>query len=243
MRPLYPRLVHHGLTTFSSPDVMRFLGKPIPLSGQAPKRFSGEVVSDLRHREEGVCIKHSVNGNSLKLYDKAFTVVGSVLRAEATVPNADDVRVYRPKEGAPEGARAWRQMRRGIADLHRRAEVSRKAAERYREAFASGEEDTTLEELIRRLAQPRPWRGRRVRTLRPLADDRTLLQAVSRGQFPLHGFRNRDLRGIFFPRAAKTPCHGSQDHHRHADSAPIHRPPTDFDGGMKIFAGGKESMS
>jgi len=135
LRRLYPRLVHHGMTTFSSPDVMRYLGKRIPLSGDVPQRFSGEVVSDLKHRQEGVRIKHSVNGNSLKLYDKAFTVVGSVLRAEATVHNGADFRVYRPKEGEPDGAWAWRVMRRGIADLHRRAEVSRKAAERYLDAF------------------------------------------------------------------------------------------------------------
>lgn len=64
-----------------------------------PKRFPSEVVSDLKRREEGVRIKHSVNGNSLKLYDKAFTVRGSVLRTEATVHSGDDFRVYRPKEG------------------------------------------------------------------------------------------------------------------------------------------------
>jgi hypothetical protein len=193
------------MTTFSSPDVMRYLGKRIPLSGDVPKHFSGEVVSDLKHRPEGVRIKHRVNGNSLKLYDKAFTVVGSVLRAEATVHNGDDFRVYRPKEGDPEGELAWRQMRRGIADLHRRAEVSRKAAERYLDAFASVDEDTTLEELIRRLGQPRQWRGRRVRALRPFGDDSTLLEAISRGEFAINGFRNRDLQAIFFPRAAKSP--------------------------------------
>jgi hypothetical protein len=205
LRRLYPRLVHHGMTTFSSPDVMRYLGKRIPLSGDVPKRFSGEVVSDLKHRQEGVRIKHSVNGNSLKLYDKAFTVVGSVLRAEATVHNGGDFRVYRPKEGDPEGELAWRQMRRGVADLHRRAEVSRKAAERYLDAFASVDEDTTLEELIRRLGQPKQWRGRRVRALSPFADDSALVEAVSRGEFAINGFRNRDLRAIFFPRAAKSP--------------------------------------
>jgi len=205
LRRLYPRLVHHAMTTFSSPDLMRYLGKRIPLSGEAPKRFSGEVVSDLKHRQEGVRIKHSVNGNSLKLYDKAFTVVGSVLRAETTVHNGEDFRVYRPKEGDPDGELAWRVMRRGVADLHRRAEVSRKAAERYLDAFASVEEDTTLEELIRRLGQPRHWRGRRVRALRPFADDRMLLEAVSRGEFALNGFRNRDLQAIFFSCAANSP--------------------------------------
>ena len=100
---------------------------------------------------------------------------------------------------------AWRQMRRGVADLYRRAEVSRKATERYLDAFASVDEDTTLEELIRRLGQPKQWRGRRVRALRPFADDSALVEAVSRGEFAINGFRNRDLRAIFFPRAAKTP--------------------------------------
>ena len=64
-RQLYPRLAHRGMTTFSSPDVMRFLGKRIPSSGEVPKHVSGEVVSDLKHRQEGVRIKHSVNGNSV----------------------------------------------------------------------------------------------------------------------------------------------------------------------------------
>ena len=109
------------MTTFSSSDVMRYLGKRITLSGQVRQRFLGEVVSDLKHRPEGVRIKHSVNGNSLKLYDKAFTAVGSVLRAETTIHNGSDFRVYRPKEGDPEGKLGWRKMRRGIADLHRRA--------------------------------------------------------------------------------------------------------------------------
>ena len=205
LRQLYPQLVHHGITTFSSPDVMRYLGKRIPLSGDVPKRFAGEVVSHLKRRQEGVRIKHSVNGNSLKLYDKAFTIVGSVLRAEATVHNGGDFRVYRPKEGDPHGKLAWRVMRRGIADLHRRAEVSRQAAERYLDAFASLEEDTTLQELIGRLGQPRQWRGRRVRALRPFGEDRALLEAVSRGEFTINGFRNRDLQAIFFPCAAKPP--------------------------------------
>jgi hypothetical protein len=38
-----------------------------------------------------------------------------------------------------------------------------------------------------------------------LGDDSPLLDAVSRGEFTLHGFRNRDLQAIFFPRAAQAP--------------------------------------
>ncbi len=63
---LYPRLVHHGLRTFASPDVMRFLGRNIPTTrGHVNPKFTGEVISDLKHRPEGIRVKHSVNGNSV----------------------------------------------------------------------------------------------------------------------------------------------------------------------------------
>jgi hypothetical protein len=198
LRRFYPRWVNHAMTTFSSPDVMRFLGKRITLSGQVRQNFSGEVVSDFKRRAEGVRVKHTVNGNSVKLYDKAYTPKGSVLRAEATVHNSDDFRVYRRKEGDRKGPLAWRRLRRGIADLHRRAQLSHKAAGRYLDAFATVDDSTTLDELLQRLEQPRQWRGRRVRALRPLADDRALLSAINHGEFAIHGFRNRDLRAIFF---------------------------------------------
>jgi hypothetical protein len=44
LRRLYPRLLNHGMTTFGSADVMRYLGRRIPLSGAVPKQFGGEVV-------------------------------------------------------------------------------------------------------------------------------------------------------------------------------------------------------
>jgi hypothetical protein len=66
---LYPRLVQHGLTTFLSPDVMRFLGRKAPIYGTIPARLAAEVVSDVKHRPEGVRIKHRVGENSVKMYD------------------------------------------------------------------------------------------------------------------------------------------------------------------------------
>jgi hypothetical protein len=51
--PFYPRWVNHVMTTFSSPDVMRFLGKHINSNGQLHQDFSGEVVSDFKRRAEG----------------------------------------------------------------------------------------------------------------------------------------------------------------------------------------------
>jgi hypothetical protein len=206
LRRVYPRLLQHAISTFGSTDVMRFLGRRLPLSGQIPAGFSGQVISDLRQRQEGIRIKHRLNANSVKLYDKAFTSVGNVLRAEGTINDVSDFRAYRPKEGDPGGQLAWRPLRRGIADLYRRAEVGRRATERYLDALSSVDKDTTLDEVLRRLGQPQYWHGRRVRALSPFApDDRQLLQAISRGEFTINGLRNRDLQHLYFAHPPASP--------------------------------------
>jgi hypothetical protein len=115
---LYPRLVQHGLTTFLSPDVMRFLGRKAPPGGGLPRRLEAEVVSDVKRRAEGVRIKHRVGENSVKMYDKQ----GSVLRVETTINNVDDFKAFRAPENKPDAAPSWQRMRKGVADLHRRAE-------------------------------------------------------------------------------------------------------------------------
>ena len=198
LRRLYPQLVHYAMTTLGSRDILRYLGRRVRLDGEVPQSFRGAVVSDLKRREEGVRIKHSVNGNAVKLYDKVFTGVGSVLRAEATIQRAGEFRVYRRKEGDRRGKKAWRVLRAGVADLHRRAQVSERAAERYLDALAGVDEQTTVQDLLARLGQRREWKGRRVRPLDPLGKDRALLEATCRGEFTLNGFRNRDLQSVFF---------------------------------------------
>jgi len=195
--------MHHALTTFASPDVMRFLGHKIPSHGGVQGKFQGEVRSDLRQREEGVGVKHSVRGNSVKVYGKALRVEGSVLRVETTVNCPEDFKVYRRKEGDRKGPKAWRQMRRGIADLPRRARVSQKCNERYLGALASVEGSERLEELTERLEQSTSWKGKRVRALHPFSTpDSTLFEVISRGEWSVQGFRNRDLQALLFHQPA-----------------------------------------
>jgi hypothetical protein len=200
LKRLHPLLIQHAVMNFGSPQVLRFLGRKIRRDGQIPRSFRGDLETDLREREDGVRIKHVVNGNSLKLYDKAYTALGSVLRPEMTINNEADFRVYRPKEGDPKAPKAWRILRRGMADLHRRAQVSEQATHRYLQALAQVDDSTRLEELIRPLERPTTWKGKRVRALHPFqGSDAALLEAVARGEFLLNGLRNRDLQGLLFP--------------------------------------------
>src|SRR5439155_25777268 len=98
-----------------------------------------------------------------------------------------------------EAALAWRRLRKGVADLHRRAQLSQAANERYLEALASVDDRATLEERVTPVTQPTTWKGKRVRALQPFApEDMALLAAVSRGEFTLSGLRNRDLRRVLY---------------------------------------------
>ena len=142
-------------------------------------------------------LKHRVNNNSVKMYDKQ----GSVLRVETTINNVKDMKVYRPKEGTGEkGKKAWRVLRKGIADLHRRAAISQSANTRYLDAMACAEQSTPLCQFTQQVCRRTKYRDRFVRAIHPFAaEDASLLQAVSRGEFLLNGLRNRDLRKLLHP--------------------------------------------
>lgn len=193
LRELYPHLIRHAIETFDSGDVLRFLGRPTTKAGMPHGHFAGEVLSEMRRREEGVRIKHRLNRNSIKMYDKQ----GSVLRVETTITDARDIKTFRRVEGKPKSALTWRRMRKGVCDLPRRAEVSQAANQRYLETLSAVEETTQLQKLTEKVCRPTQWKGRGVRALRPLeSEDQVLLKAVMRGEFTVNGFRNRDLRDV-----------------------------------------------
>lgn len=188
---IYPLLVRHAMYHFKSPDVMRFLGR------KAHGNFTGELVTSFKDRPEGVRVKHWVRGNSVKMYDKA----GSVLRVETTVAETRDFKVLRPRhDDDPDGKLEWRPLRKGVADLHRRAQVSQRSNDAYLDALAAVDDTTPCSQIFDAVSRPVVDRGRRVRALRlGDPDDIALLEAIARGEFATSGFRNRDIRPLLHP--------------------------------------------
>ena len=208
---LYPSLVHHAVSSFSSPDVMRFLGRKVPTqTGRVSGHFKGEIISDLKHRPEGIRVKHSLNGNSLKLYDKQ----GSVLRVETTLCRPKEFRIWRRAESSarrPNPTKAWRILRRAVADMDRRAQVCRASNERYLDALAAAKGTVPLWEWTRQVCRPIKRAGRRYRGLNPLApEEGRWLEAINRGEFSLNGFRNRDVRALLW----KGPANAAEQRRR-----------------------------
>src|SRR6201993_3207128 len=131
LQKLYPKFLRHAISTFQSPDVLRFLGRKVTKSTGGPRtNFQGEVNSRLQHRVEGVRIRHTLNANSLKMYDKE----SRVLRVETTIVAPKEFRIYRAKEGQPKGQKRCRVLRKGVCDMYRCAQLSRAANQRYLEA-------------------------------------------------------------------------------------------------------------
>ena len=186
---LYPQWLHHGIRTFASAEVLRYLGQ------RRPAAFRGAIATTLKRRPEGVRLKHVVNGNSIKMYDKE----GQLLRVETTIVNPREFRVYRPSETLPDGKSKWLRMRSGVADLWRRAEVSRASNARYLSALASVTDKTPLHQAVAPVCRAVTVDGQRYRGLNPWAQDAHLLECISRGAFALNGLRNRDLRQALYP--------------------------------------------
>jgi len=187
----YRRWLKHGIETLQCKDVLRFLGKKVPRRGYG--NHNGEVKIDLRERVEGTRLKFWYDTNSIKIYDKE----AQAFRIETTVNQPRPFRVFRTKQGDDEnGTKAWRPMRKGVADLDRRAEVSQAANNRLAESLASVAQPNTLGELLKPLGRPVIQDGRRkARALNPLTGaDGELLRALAQGEFLLKGFRNRDVR-------------------------------------------------
>lgn len=129
--------------------------------------------------------------NTVKMYNKEPTV----LRVETTLNDGQGLKVYRTKQDDPEGKRQWLDLRKTVVDLPRRVELSQAANDRYLEALSTISADTPLSSVTDKLCRAVEVHGRRHRGLRPFDPDEVrLLEAVSRGEFLISGFRNRDVR-------------------------------------------------
>ena len=183
LQAIYPRLLHHAIEHFTTGDLLRFLGRVVP------GRFRGDAHSTLVHRPEGVRIRHWLDENSIKMYDKA----GRLLRVEMTLNNPDRFKVLRRR---PSDRRLdWLPLRRGIADMRRRADLGRAAAARYLDALSVVGDPTPSHRLLDSVSQRVTRHGRPYRPLRPISPhEAPLFRTILHGEFALQGFQNRDLR-------------------------------------------------
>jgi hypothetical protein len=185
---LFPVLLLHAMRVSDCKAVLRYFGRRTEESslGNVPH----QVQTDCRRRFEGVRIKHWVLGDSIKMYNKLLLL----LRIETTINNARNFKAFRPANDDASKPCRWQKMRKGVNDLHRRCDISRKSNERYLDAISVAQVNKTLLDVSKDACNRASRNGRPVRGLNPWnKQDFTLLTFLAKGEWALNGFRNKTL--------------------------------------------------
>jgi hypothetical protein len=183
-------LLRHAWITGNSANVLRYLGRPLTSVGKPHGRCANEVMSRVLDFHDGLRVRHWVDHNSVKVYNEQ-----NVLRIETTINMPDMFRVYRRAQGQPPTARKkLRPLRKGVADIPLRAQVSQEVNNRLMDELSTFSDHTPLIDLLAPYVLGRTHQGRRVRALDLSGKDRLLLQAISDASFTVSGITNAALR-------------------------------------------------
>ena len=192
----YKKLVEASFFTFSSEDIYSFFGRNISRIHTFTK---GEIVSDLRHREQGYRIKFKINNNQIKMYDK-----GNNLRIEVTINNPKDFKVMKEKEKIIDHQeivkeKVWVPMGKSISNLYRYVEISKSITKRYIEALPDIDLDTVPLKEIQNISTKKEVNGRNHSGFNILNKDTLkLFQIISNGKYLINGFTNKKIRKELF---------------------------------------------
>jgi hypothetical protein len=168
-------------------QVATFLGRRLD------PRYLGEVGNDFQTRIQGTRIKHHMGrAAGIKMYDK----FGHILRIETV---ANDVSFFKHHRRVEHRDGTWEMklapVRKTIYSLGALVDLMGAANRRYLEFLSALDDSSPGARQLDRVTSPVREGERTYRGFNLLAkDDVTLLRAISRGEFNISGFQNKNLR-------------------------------------------------
>ncbi len=200
----YKKLIETAYFTISCEDVYSFFGRKI----KNIQRYKGEITGDIRKREQGYRIKFKLNSNQVKMYDKDKS-----LRIEVTINNPREFKVLKEKEKIInhqqiETVKEWVPMAKSITNLYRYVEISKAITNRFIESLPNVDTDkVTVKEIEkiseRQIVDDRPYSAINVFNKETI----NLFGIISKGDWIINGFTNKDIRKLFF----KEDCDSKQN--------------------------------
>jgi hypothetical protein len=185
--PLYDSLVRTAVHGVKADQVATFLGRRLD------PRYLGEVGNDFQTRIQGTRIKHHMGrAAGIKMYDK----FGHILRIETV---ANDVSFFKHHRRVEHRDGTWEMklapVRKTIYSLGALVDLMGAANRRYLEFLSALDDSSPGARQLDRVTSPVREGERTYRGFNLLAkDDVTLLRAISRGEFNISGFQNKNLR-------------------------------------------------
>jgi len=188
---LFAKLLQYAVVNFSAQDILGFLGR------QLHSRFEGEVLTDYKtEREPGGRIKHHMKKNWLKMYDK----FGLILRIETVINQPGEFKIYRECQHR-DGTSSWGYypMPKGVGNLHHYQHHASACNQRYLQALTVVDDPTPAYQELAKLTEPTKVEQRSYAGFNPARrEDLRLFAAVLDGDHIAQGFRNKDIRKVFF---------------------------------------------
>ena len=171
--PLMDSLLRHELASGSGERVLRYFGKPVRPDGQPHPLADPDILSRASRWYNGVRMKHWLDGNSVKFYNEH-----NALRFETTLNNPAPFKVWRCREGSPDGPKERLPLRKSVADIPLRAKVCGEINARFIGQAAQVKDTAKVREIVDSVGR-KHRDGRTVRTLDIFGKDRELLAAVA----------------------------------------------------------------
>jgi hypothetical protein len=183
-------LLRHAFMTGTATRVLRYLDRPMTKAGLPYANMNNEVMGRVLDFGDGVRVRHWVDGNSVKAYNE-----GNNFRVETTMNQPGMFQVHRRAQGeTPSTPKRRLPLRKGVADIALRAQISQDINNRFMDQLATCTHERPLRELFDTVSRPKRKDGRRVRALDLIGKDRALLQAISDPAFNISGITNKALR-------------------------------------------------
>lgn len=186
LAPLYEQLARQAVLAAKAEQVSTFLGKKL-----SPP-LAQEIGSRLSTRIEGTCIKHRFGSVSLKLYDKA----GRILRLETTANDVTFFHHHRKVEQRDgHTVRKLAPVKKTIYSLIDLRDILLGCNRRYLEFLSALDDHSGGQRDLDRLTRSKQTPQQTFKGFNFFdPTEQTLLRALQRPEFNIHGLRRADLQ-------------------------------------------------
>jgi len=191
LEQLYPSLVQYATQFRGGEDIYTFFGRT--LHGNCKR----EVTGSTKRFTQGFRVKHYLDKNSIKMYDKY-----SALRIETTINHTRAYKIYRDAIRDGKKTKAWVPMGKKVTNFYRLAQVAKSSNLKYLNSLAtipcpkriSKELDKVSQKTIVLNKNKNPIQYPALNLLSK--DTCLLLEAINDARFTIRPFSNKLLRTI-----------------------------------------------
>jgi len=143
LKKLYPPLIQHASYFKGGEDIYTFFGRNLH------HRSTKEVTGSTKRFDQGFRVKHYLDRNSVKMYDK-----NSVLRIETTINNPRSFKIYKSVIRKDKPTKAWVPMGKAVSNLYRCAQIAKSCNLKYLNSLSQVDEPKDWDKKIERVSQP-----------------------------------------------------------------------------------------